>query len=347
MKFGPVKLDQAEGKILAHHIARPGGGQAFRKGKPLKAEDITALRALGRQQVYVAELEAGDIDEDSAAVRIAAAVSGRDLAATRPHAGRVNLQANCLGILRVAAEALYRVNELEGVTIATLTTYTVARPRQTVATVKIIPYAIAESLVQAAERLGREREPILELLSLQARQVHLILTGAPENQPRVRATFEAPLRARIAGLGSELSSVDFISIDEADLGEAGLMKALQKAAVSGAGLIVLAGETAIMDRRDRAPRAVERLGGVVTCYGAPVDPGNLLMLAYLDEVPVLGAPGCARSLKPNVIDWILPRLLAGERLSRKDIISFGHGGLLESSPEGRFWRSDLDSPEGA
>jgi molybdenum cofactor cytidylyltransferase len=109
----------------------------------------------------------------------------------------------------------------------------------------------------------------------------------------------------------------------------------------GLELIVLAGETAIMDRHDLLPRAVERAGGSVECVGAPVDPGHLLMLAYLDETPVVGAPGCARSRKTNIVDWVLPRLLAGERLTRPDIIALGHGGLLEDVPERPTRRDDL------
>ncbi|MEK6575714.1 MAG: 4-diphosphocytidyl-2C-methyl-D-erythritol kinase, partial [Chloroflexota bacterium] len=118
-----------------------------------------------------------------------------------------------------------------------------------------------------------------------------------------------------------------------EAGEAARAEALARHVKAGMGLIVLAGETAIMDRRDIAPRAIERAGGEVTCLGAPVDPGNLLMVGYVGNVPVLGAPGCARSRKVNVVDWALPRLLAGDRLTRKDVMALGHGGLLEDIPE--------------
>ena len=128
-----------------------------------------------------------------------------------------------------------------------------------------------------------------------------------------------------------LRSVDYVPLED-DQGEAALAELLTQHINGGAGLVVLAGESAIMDRYDIAPRAVERAGGEVICFGAPVDPGNLLMLAYVGDVPVLGAPGCARSPKTNVIDWVLPRLLAGERLARADILALGHGGLLEDTP---------------
>jgi molybdenum cofactor cytidylyltransferase len=125
--------------------------------------------------------------------------------------------------------------------------------------------------------------------------------------------------------------MDYVPLED-DQGEAELAEVLVNEVKAGADLIILAGETAIMDRYDIAPRAIECAGGEVVCFGAPVDPGNLLLLAYLRDVPILGAPGCARSPKVNVIDWVLPRLLVGERLARQDILALGHGGLLEDTP---------------
>jgi molybdenum cofactor cytidylyltransferase len=108
---------------------------------------------------------------------------------------------------------------------------------------------------------------------------------------------------------------------------------LKQHVASGIGMILLAGETAIMDAHDIVPRAVERAGGHVATVGAPVDPGNLLMLAYVGDVPIVGAPGCARSRKTNIVDWILPRLLVGDKLTRRDIVELGHGGLLQEIRE--------------
>ena len=128
---------------------------------------------------------------------------------------------------------------------------------------------------------------------------------------------------------------------EGEEGEVTLAETLAQQISAGVDLIVLAGETAIMDRHDIAPRAIERAGGEVTCFGAPVDPGNLLMLAYLSDVPVLGAPGCVRSRKINVVDWVLPRLLVGDRLTSADLVALGHGGLLEDIVERPMPRNAL------
>jgi molybdenum cofactor cytidylyltransferase len=281
--------------------------------------------------VYVAELEPGDVSEDEAARRIALAVAGPGLTLSGPSAGRANLLAAALGIARVEAGRLAQINEAEGITFATVSSHSSARARQIVATVKIIPYAVPERNVARAEAIAGGR-PIVQLDPLPARKASLILSGSPSIRERIQADFEPPLRERVTALGSDIAVVDFVPLED-ESGEQALAACLAQNVRNSVGLIILAGETAIMDRRDIAPRAIERAGGEVTCVGAPVDPGNLLMIGYLGDVPILGAPGCARSRKINVVDWILPRLLAGDRLTRADIIGLGHGGLLEEIPE--------------
>jgi len=209
-----------------------------------------------------------------------------------------------------------------------------------VATMKILPYAIAETTVRRAEEIAGAGAPLLRVDALQSRAVGLILSGSPSARERIVGSFETALRQRLEALGSTITSVDFVSLEE-ESGESDLVETVQQQVAAGLDMIILAGETAIMDRCDIAPRAVERAGGEVTCFGAPVDPGNLLMLAYLDRVPVLGAPGCARSPKDNIVDLVLPRLLAGDHLTQADIIAFGHGGLLEDVPERPMPRSRL------
>jgi hypothetical protein len=248
-------------------------------------------------------------------------------------------------VLYVDPDRLLRLNEIEGITAATRAAFTVINPRQTVATIKVIPFAIPESQVRLAEAILAEGGPLLDLRPLPSRRVALILSASPQARERVGANFIPPVQKRVEAFGSQLSWVTTLSSlegsDEDSTGELSLISSIQKALEAGAEVIVLAGETAVMDRQDIAPRAVEGLGGQVVLFGAPVDPGSLLMLAYVGNVPVLGAPGCARSLKPNIIDWVLPRLLVGERLSRGDILVLGHGGLLEGLQEGVSWRERL------
>ncbi len=331
MKFGPLPLDQAEGHILGHNIAGPDGRRLLRKGRALTAADVDALRALGRPSVYVAVLEPDDVGEDQAARRVAGAVRGPGLRLPGAASGRANLLAEFPGLLRVEPDRLARINAREGLTLATLPTHSPVRARQIVATVKIIPYSLPEADVRTAEAIARDGGPLLRVEALPSQPVGLILSGASAIHARLLRDF-APLRERVEALGSQVSWTDYVSLEE-EGGEAALAEALARQRAAGARLILLAGETAIMDRHDMTPRAVVRVGGVIESVGAPVDPGNLLMLAYLGDVPVIGAPGCARSRKVNIVDWVLPRLLAGDRLTRPDIAAMGHGGLLEDAPE--------------
>jgi molybdenum cofactor cytidylyltransferase len=329
LKFGPVPLEHAEGKILGHNIAGPDGHRLLRKGRPLTGEDIAALRAIGRTSVYVAEPAPDDVDEDAAARRVAKAVGGGGLRLPGAASGRANLLSTALGVLRVDAGRLERVNELEGITLATLAAHSPVRPRQIAGTVKIIPFAVPEAAVRAAEAIAGDA-PLIRVDALAPQPVSLIFSGSVSIREKLADDF-APLAERVTALGSRIASTDYVPLED-ESGEAMLAELLRQRA-SDARLIVLAGETAIMDRHDIVPRAVERAGGRVECLGAPVDPGNLLMIAYLGDVPILGAPGCARSRKVNIVDWVLPRLLVGDRLTRRDILALGHGGLLEDVPE--------------
>jgi len=331
MKFGPIPLEQAKGKILGHNVAGPDGRRLLRKGRPLKPADLAALRAIGRTSVYIAEFEADDVDEDTAARRVAQAAMGSGLRLSGSASGRVNLLALHLGVLRVDAGRLARINACQDVTFATLTSHSAVRPRQIIATVKVIPYAVPDSVVRTAEAIASDDGPLVRVDALEPRPVSLVFSGSLSIRDKLAADF-APLRHRVEALGSHILSTDYIPLED-ETGEAALTEVLNRQQAAGARLIVVAGETAIMDRRDIVPRAVERAGGWVECLGAPVDPGNLLMLAYLGDVPILGAPGCARSRKVNVVDWVFPRLLAGDHLTRDDIIALGHGGLLEEAPE--------------
>jgi molybdenum cofactor cytidylyltransferase len=292
---------------------------------------VATLREIGRETVYVADLEPGDVDENTAALRVAQAVMGQGLRLTGPATGRVNFYAKGLGVFRVDAARLAQINACKGVTLATLRTSLPVgrksgRQNHMVATVKILPYAIPDSVVQTAEAIAAENGPIIQMDALQPRTVALILSGSPTAKARILKGFDPPLRGRLAALGAAIESVDFVPLED-EQGEAELAYLLQQRVDTD--LIVLAGETAVMDENDIAPRAIRRAGGEVIAFGAPVDPGNLLLLAEVNGVPVLGAPGCARSPKVNIVDWVLPRLLVGDKLTHEDIYSLGHGGLLD------------------
>jgi molybdenum cofactor cytidylyltransferase len=328
MKFGPLPVEQSEGKILAHNIAGPNGRRAFRKGKLLSAKDINELLHEGYKSIYVAEIMANDVDENEAACKVAEIAMGGGLKIKGPSAGRVNLAATYRGVLQVDAVRLARINECEGITFATLRSYSVVQAEHTVATIKIIPYGLPAPILDQVAKEVNTDSPIIEVKELIKRRVGVVFSGLPPAHDYVFKTFEPPLRQRIEGYGSNILCIDYVPL-EGEKDETDLAATLMRQIKQGAEIIVLASETSTMDRNDIVPRAVEKAKGQVVSVGAPVDPGNLLLLAYINEIPILGAPGCARSPKKNIIDWVLPALLAGEHLTKTDIAALGYGGLIE------------------
>lgn len=299
----------------------------------LTAEDVAALAALGRTDVYVAKLDPNDVDENRAARRIGVALSGPGLKPAGPASGRNNLLASTRGVLRVDVGRLLQLNQIDGLTVATLHGNNPVRLRQIAATVKIVPFALPEASVALAEAIAHEAGPVLRVDPLRATRVALVFSGSQSIKDRLLDDF-APLVERLDSLEAQVVRTQFVAVETVE-GERALTRLLDalRSAVLRPDLVVLAGETAIMDRHDSVPRALEAAGGTIEVVGAPVDPGNLLMLGDLEGIPVLGAPGCARSRKLNVIDWVLPRLLVGDRIPRAEIAALGHGGLLEDAPE--------------
>ncbi len=323
MRLATVKIEDAVGGILVHNVADADGHKALTKGHKLTPEDTQKLRALGKTEVYVAQLNADDVREDDAVRRLAQAIVGLNLEATPAVSGRINLLAKMRGILKLNAGALERFNSLEGVAVATIPAHGVVGPKKMVATIKTIGLALPERTLQEAEAVAHECGPAIWVRSLPKTRVAVILTSDPQARRRVHDTYGEPIRARVQELGGEI--VSSASVDE-DSGA--IAQAIQRALMDNADCVILAGQTSIMDADDITPRGIKGAGGTIELYGAPVEPGNLLLLAYCGETPVVGAPGCVKSRETNVVDLILPRLLAGEHVSRADVAALANGGLL-------------------
>lgn len=336
MQFSSVPLSDAIGHILGHNVTGESGRRILRKGRILTAQDVAKVREIGRTTLYVAQLDPTDIPEDAAARQIAEAVcGGKYLRRSTGATGRVNIYAETLGLVRVDVTGLFALNRLLGVTLATLPTNTAVNNGKMVATLKIIPYAISAETLQAA----LNHTDLLTFTPLPKRNAGLILSGYPTARERIVRSFENALRPRLAALNATIAAINFVPLeDESD--EQVMANAISDYARQF-DLVILAGETAIQDRYDIAPRAIERMGGEIEIFGVPVDPGNLLLLAYANGVPIVGAPGCARSPKNNIVDIVLPRLLAGDHLTQNAIIAYAHGGLLEDVPERPLPRSRI------
>lgn len=323
MRLENRAIDQSIGAILVHNIVGADGRKALAKGRLLRAEDLEKLAALGKARVYVGVLEPGDVREDEAAARLARLVAGSGIEPSKPSGGRVNFYSTLNGFLQVNTDALARLNALDGITLATIPRYSRLSPKRMLATLKTIGLALPEATLQKAEAIVQEKGPALSVATVRNQQVGIILTGSEHGRARVREVFGPPIRARIEELGAQVVSDDYVP-EEQDA----IARAIDAARRAGAQMVILAGETSIMDSDDITPRGIRMAGGEIELYGAPVEPGNLLLLAYCDEMPILGAPGCVKSRETNVVDLILPRLLVGERVSRSDIAALAEGGLL-------------------
>jgi molybdenum cofactor cytidylyltransferase len=326
MRVEERAISDTAGTVLMHNIADKGGKRILRKGILLTEEHIAQLAVLDRPTVHVAVLETDDVHEDEAAVALATALKTQELYLSRPSGGRVNLRAEADGLLEIDADRLLELNMLPGITLATRRQHLVVGPNQdtdNVGTLKIIPYAVHRKDLERALALAEPRPGIVEIRPLQqGRRAALLLIGEPAVHEKLRDVFEPPTRARLGGLGAALVTVEGVTQDEAAIGQAAARL------VQATDLLIIAGQTSIMDEEDTTLRALRRAGAEMTLSGAPVEPGNLLALAFFPDTPVLCAPGCARGLKRNVVDLVLPRLLLGDRLDRRDIAALGLGGFL-------------------
>lgn len=336
MKFGAIPVEEAVGKVLAHKLVDAAGSKLLNKGRVLTAEDILLLQQHRIERVIVAALEAADLSENEAARRIGEAVAGSGTKVVAPGVGRANIMAQTQGVLRVNVPLLERLNNVDmGITIATKREHTPVHQGELIALVKIVPFAIPAARVMDIEMVVRNQAPVLSVDALRPSSVALIISGPESARENLLAEFTEPVRQRLAALNSTLDDVVYTSHTAEAI--APIIAAQHRA---GRDMVLVASISAIMDVADVVPTALHLAGGSLTHLGVPVDPGSLLMLGYVETMPVVGAPGCIKSLKTNVIDFVLPRLIAGERLTRADLVAMGHGGLLDDIHDRPMPRSD-------
>jgi molybdenum cofactor cytidylyltransferase len=322
MKFGPVPIGEAEGGIAVHSIRKDGF--VLKKGTLIGSAEVAGLQAGEIPDIVVARLEPGDVSEDVAAADIAAAVAGEGTRVDRAFTGRANLFAETAGVLVVDKPGIDRLNLIdEAVTFATLPAYKPVVAGEMIATVKIIPFAVTGAVRDAAVSVTRDAPPLIRVAPYRIRKVGVVSTILPGLSPKV---IEKTLRVtaeRLAPAGAVIVAERRVPHEQS-----ALTQALGEVLREGAELVLVFGASAIADRRDVIPSALEAIGGRIEHFGMPVDPGNLLLIGDANGRPVLGAPGCARSPKENGFDWVLMRLLAGLEVPREAITGLGVGGLL-------------------
>ena len=322
MKFGAVPVGEALGATAVHSIRQ--GDLVLKKGTLIRAEEIAALNAAGVKEIVVARLEPNDVSEDRAAADIAAAIGGDNVRLDRAFTGRCNLFAEKAGVLVVDRDAVDRLNRVdEAVTVATLAAYKPVVEGEMIATVKIIPFGVAGGARDKAMAEAVRVQPVIRVAPYTIKKVGIVSTLLPGLSPKVIDKTLRITEARIAPAGARIVMEKRVPHEQAAL--AGAIAQVRDA---GAELVIVFGASAIADRRDVIPMAIETAGGEIEHFGMPVDPGNLMLVGRIAGQPVVGAPGCARSPKENGFDWILMRLLAGLPVTRADITGMGVGGLL-------------------
>jgi molybdenum cofactor cytidylyltransferase len=343
MKFGAVPIVEAEGGVAVHSIRKDGF--VLKKGTQIGPTEIAAMKVAGITEVTVARLEPGDVSEDAAAADIATALAGDGVRIEDAFTGRVNLFAEHAGVLVVDKHAIDRLNRVdEAITFATLAAFAPVVEGEMIATVKIIPFAVAAAAREAAVAAARQTAPLIRVAPYRIRRVGIVSTLLPGLADKVVAKTLKVTQDRLAPSGAAIVAERRVAHDAR-----ALASALQEVEKAGAELILVFGASAIADRRDVIPAAIEAIGGRIEHFGMPVDPGNLMLVGDLEGHPVLGAPGCARSPKENGFDWILARLLAGLAVTRQDITGMGVGGLLMeivTRPQPREAPREAPPPDG-
>jgi len=322
MKAQTIGVKESTGRILCCTIFRPGGKKLLAKGHVLSEEDVRLLETEGMDQVWVTELEEGEIGEDDAVMQVASEMGCGVLEIRLAAGGRANLFATEDCCVLVDDELLKQINCTASTVIATLPNFAFAAAGQRIATVKSAPFAVSQAQLEAVLMILRERGPILQARPVRSPSV-AVLYSDPLNGERARQLFDNIMRQRLEHFGAS-ANFALACVEE----ELHVVRSLQHLVRSKPTVVLVASTTAPAGPEDVIGRALVQLGCHLERFLAPVEPGNLLLLAYKDEVPIVSAPGCFRSAKPNVVDLILPPMLARYRVSGWEIACLGHGGLL-------------------
>jgi molybdopterin biosynthesis enzyme len=329
-----IPVRKAVGQVLAHDVTRivPGRnkGPAFKKGHVIREQDIDLLLDIGKANIYILELSSDQIHEDAAARRIAAAAAGPGIKLNAPSEGRVNLIAEVAGLLKVDVGALNKLNSCQDVVFATLHRNHRVAAGQPVAGTRVVPLVVARRRVADAEKLCRDNQPMVTIKPFQSLSVGMVTTGSEVYHGRIKDQFGPVVGKKFEALGSRVVRQIYVADDVGKTAEA-----VRTLIADGVRMVVLTGGMSV-DPDDQTPAGIRGSGARVVTYGAPLFPGAMFMLAYFGDIPVLGLPGCVMYHQTSVFDLIVPRLLAGEQITRKDIVRLGHGGFCAGCPQCRY-----------
>lgn len=323
-----IRTEDAEGQVLCHDITQiiPGvvKDAVFRKGHIVTKEDIPVLLSVGKEHLYVWEKKEGILHEDEAAEVLRDICMNEHMTATKPKEGKIEILADCDGLLKVNTEKLNVVNGLGEMMIATVHGNFPVKKGDKIAATRIIPLVIeAEKMKEAREAAGKE--PLLSILPFANYKTGIVTTGSEVFKGRIEDAFGPAIRAKLNEYNVEILGQKIVDDSQEDI-----ISAIHEFLEDGAEMILCTGGMSV-DPDDRTPGAIKALGAEIVSYGAPVLPGAMFLLAYYTfegkNVPVLGLPGCVMYAKRTIFDLVLPRVLAGEKLKKEDLSGYGEGGL--------------------
>jgi len=323
-----IKLTDAVGTKLAHDITeiRPGEfkGAAFHKGHTVCNEDLCHLQKLGKNNLYLIDLEEDEIHENQAAAILAKALAGQGIAwKDEPHEGKINLLAETDGLFKVDTTALAAFNMVDEVMCATLHNHSLVKRGERVAATRAIPLVMKRVAIERAAAIARQNGAVLAVKPLRQARVGLVITGNEVFHGLIEDRFAPVLSAKVTALGSEVDGIAFAPDDE-EL----IAKAIGNHLDRGCDLIMLSGGMSV-DPDDVTRKGIRMAGATEMNYGSAVLPGAMFLAAYIGEVPLLGIPACGLYHRITVLDLVLPRILAGETISKADLAFLGHGGLCK------------------
>ena len=325
-----VRVEDAVGMVLCHDMTEiiPGKkkGCAFRKGHIVTEADIEKLLDIGKRHIFVWDLQEGYVHENDAAIRMAKAAAGPNIRLSEPKEGKVNLTAVCDGLLSVNTELLYDLNMDEQVCFSSIHGGKMAKEGKLLAGTRVIPLVVKEETVADFEEKCRRQGPVLQVKPLAHAKIGIVVTGSEVLEGRIQDQFSPVLEEKAKELGAEIMG-KVLAGDDKERIRLEIGNWMEK----GADMVWVSGGMSV-DPDDRTPAAIRACGGEVITYGTPVLPGAMFMLSYVQGIPVIGLPGCVMYSKRTVFDLAVPRILAGERLTRMDFVKMAHGGLCQNCP---------------
>lgn len=320
-----IRTEDAVGHVLCHDITQiikdVTKGVAFKKGHVVKAEDIPVLLSIGKEHLYIWEKDENMLHENEAAEILYGICHNEHIKPSEVKEGKIEAIATCDGLFKVDTERLIEINSIDQVMIATHHTNLAVKAGEKLAGTRVIPLLIEKEVMEEVKRAAGHK-PLLQILPFQHKKVGVVTTGSEVYKGRIQDAFGPVIRKKLEPFGAEVLGQHIVD-DKIEM----ITEAIEDFLAQGADMIICTGGMSV-DPDDVTPSAIKAVGAEIISYGAPVLPGAMFLLGYYGEdIPVMGLPGCVMYAGATVFDLVLPRIMAGEKLSKRDLVKLGHGGL--------------------